>query len=225
MASRRAMAAEPEGPAVNHAALPEQVAGQTVAGGDVTPVRLHPVPLKYAARPVTPLRQGETFQQRLDAFGLDEVLEMLSSGQMLVQVAEAADVSTGALLQWYSKDPERRAAVMEARRMAAALWDENAEHVVHGAGNWFQLEQAKQLASHYRWRAAKIDVQGYGEKQSIEHNVKPLPMEEVDAKLLQLAGFWAQLPPTQPAMQLPREITDTDVIDAEDISELDDVLR
>lgn len=215
MASRRAQAAEPEGPDTN-----------VDASGDApTKVWLQPVPLKYAAQPVTPLRQGETFQQRLDAFGLDEVLTLLSGGHMLVQVAEAADVPPGALLQWYSKDPERRAAVMEARRMAASLWDESAEHVVHGAGTWFQLEQAKQLASHYRWRASKIDVQGYGEKQSIEHNVKPLPMEEVDAKLLQLAGFWAQMPPTQPAMQLPREIVDMEVVDVEDISQLDDVLR
>ena len=205
---------------------PGELAGQTIAGGNVTPVRLHPVPLKYEARPVTPLRQGETYQQRLDAFGLDEVLTMLSGGSMLVQVAEAADTPPGALLQWYSKDPDRRTAVLEARRMAAALWDESAEHVVHGASTWFQLEQAKQLASHYRWRASKIDVQGYGDKQSIEMNVKPLPMEEVDAKLQQLAGFWAQLPATQPAMQLPREIVDMeDVVDVEDISELDDVLR
>jgi len=223
MASRRALAAEPEGPGEDHTAVP-RAEGAQLTGGDVTPVRLNPIPLAVEVRPVTPLRQGETYHQRLDAFGVDEVGELITGGNYLSQVAEAADVTPGSLLQWIAKDPERNRTIAEARRMSAQLFDEQGVHVVRNASSWFQLEQAKQLAQHFRWRASKIDVQGYGEKQSIDMHVKPLPMEEVDAKLKELAGFWAQVAPTQPALQLPRHAME-DVTDVDDISGLDEVLR
>lgn len=212
MVSRRAMAAEPLGPEEDKVELPDGVDPSDFR-------RIHPVPLRFEAPPVTPLRPSETYHQRLDVFGLDEVVALVGSGRMLVEVAAAADVVPSALLLWIAKDEQRKLAVAEVRRLTASMWDEQATDVIDQASSWFGLEKAKQLASHYRWRAAKIDVQGYGEKQMLEVK-QPLKPEEVDAKLMELATFWNSIAPTQRALPLPEGVTDV-----EDISELPEVLR
>lgn len=107
-------------------------------------------------------------QEKLDSVGLDAVCAKIFEGLSLTAIAQEAAVSIGTLLTWISKDPERSARVREARAECAKLWDEKAEHGLEGAEDALQLAKAKELAHHYRWRAAKTAPRDYGDKQAVE---------------------------------------------------------
>jgi len=77
-------------------------------------------------------------------------------------------VSIGTLISWINGDSERSARVREVRIATARIWDEKAESGIENAGDPFELAKAKELAHHYRWRAAKIAPRDYGERVTQE---------------------------------------------------------
>lgn len=56
----------------------------------------------------------------------------------------------------------------------ASYWEEKAESCIADAADEFELKKARELAHHYRWRAAKIAPREYGDK--LEVNNTGLPM-------------------------------------------------
>lgn len=111
-----------------------------------------------------PLSQAE----RIELVDFDGVTERLSTGVTLTQIAKDAGVSIGFLLQWIAADENRSARAREARAQAAKLWDEKALDVIEQASDPFELQRARELAQHYRWRASKTAPRDYGEKMTQE---------------------------------------------------------
>jgi hypothetical protein len=104
----------------------------------------------------------------LDLFGIDWVCNELMDLRMLTEIAGEADVALSTLSQWIASDADRSARVREARRLAADAWVEKAEQVVTEAKNGFELQRARELAHHYRWKASKISP-AYNDKVVQEH--------------------------------------------------------
>ena len=111
-----------------------------------------------------PLSQAE----RIELVDFDGVTERLSTGVTLTQIAKDAGVSIGFLLQWIAADENRSARAREARAQAAKLWDEKALDVIEQAADPFELQRARELAQHYRWRASKAAPKDYGDKMTQE---------------------------------------------------------
>lgn len=109
-------------------------------------------------------------QAKLDAYGIDAVCADIAEPKSLTAIAESQGVSVGSLLNWLEADPERSARAREARAATAKLWDERAEAEIRGAGDDLGLRKAKELAHHYRWRAAKIAPKDYGDRTQVDHS-------------------------------------------------------
>lgn len=109
-------------------------------------------------------------QRKLDRLGADAVCEMILNGKAYKDIAEAAGVAVGSVLAWLDAVPERSARAREARRIMAAYWDQLAEQELRDAPATAEgIAKARELAQHFRWRSAKVDPQGYGEKVDLNH--------------------------------------------------------
>lgn len=108
-------------------------------------------------------------KDKLDAYGVDALCSDVSDTKTLTAIALERGVSIGSLLAWIEADPERSARVREARARTARLWDERAEEEIRLAPDEMALKKAKELAHHYRWRAAKIAPRDYGDKLEVDN--------------------------------------------------------
>ena len=105
----------------------------------------------------------------------------------MTKISEEIGVSIGTLISWLDDDVERSARVKEARARSAKFWDEKAEAVIAEAPCKFELERARELAHHYRWRAKAIAPREYGDKVTQEHTGAgggPIAIASVDLKNL-----------------------------------------
>lgn len=113
----------------------------------------------------------------IDAFGLDEICDRISDGRSLTSIAEAIGVSKGYLLSWIAADGDRSARVVEARSVTAWHWDEEAQSVIEKAkADPIEMTRARELASHFRWRASKINPKVYSDRvqnQALDKNGNP----------------------------------------------------
>ena len=150
-------------------------AGKKPAPKKATPAK-KPVAAKKVAG-VAASAKGENLQtkkqptiaERIEAFGIEAVCEHLSNGTTMTALAEEIGVTVGKLSQWIASDEEHSARAREARIHAARIWDEKALSVVEQALDLFELQRAKELAHHYRWRASKTAPKEYGDKLTQEH--------------------------------------------------------
>ena len=175
-------------------------AGKKPAPKKATPAK-KPVAAKKAAGKAAPARakvqtkKQPTIAERIEAFGIEAVCERLANGVTMTAIAEEIGVTVGKLSQWIASDEEHSARAREARIHAARIWDEKALSVIEQALDPFELQRAKELAHHYRWRASKTAPKEYGEKTTTEHTgagggpiqariavefVKPAPRAEDD---------------------------------------------
>lgn len=106
----------------------------------------------------------------LDSVGVEFVCDELMNGKTFTTLAKQFNVSRSALLRWIDASEDRSARVRETRIKAAAVWDEMAEEEIRLAGDPFELTRARELAHHFRWRAAKIAPKDYGDKKDDEAN-------------------------------------------------------
>jgi hypothetical protein len=126
-----------------------------------------------------------TAAAKLDAIGIDDVCEMIASGMSMRRIAERAEVSVGSVANWLA-EPERSARARAARTNAAAHWDEEAERVIQDAeSDSVEVQRARELAQHYRWRAKAFAPGAYGDRVQVDAKVEltDLTDEALDAKL------------------------------------------
>lgn len=120
---------------------------------------------KKAAPPRDPLPA-----EILEATGIAKVCEMIMEGQMLREIARNLGIKGHAsLIQWIASDPERAKAVKDARALAAFTYDEQAIEAFDGVKDPVSLGIAREKASHYRWRAQKMNPQ-FGDKVDVNHS-------------------------------------------------------
>ena len=175
-------------------------AGKSPAPKKATPAKKPVAPKKAAgvaasARANVQTKKQPTIAERIEAFGIEAVCERLANGVTMTAIAEEIGVTVGKLSQWIASDEEHSARAREARIHAARIWDEKALSVIEQARDPFELQRAKELAHHYRWRASKTAPKDYGDKVTQEHTgadggpiqariavefVKPAPRAEDD---------------------------------------------
>ena len=96
---------------------------------------------------------------------------MLRGGLSQVKIAKSIGVDNERLHSWLAADPQRSARAREARADSARHWDDQAEKVLTEADETVpgSIAKARELASHYRWRAKCYLPREYGDKQEVDH--------------------------------------------------------
>jgi len=139
-------------------------------------------------------KKAPTPEQRLDAVGVDWVCDQICAGNSQTAIANTLQVGIATLSRWIAGDLERSARVREARIAAARTFDDMAEQALMDAKDPFSLAKARELASHYRWKASKFSPREFGEKIEIDQRttITDLTDEEINARLAQLAAEGAK---------------------------------
>jgi transposase-like protein len=120
-------------------------------------------------------------------FDIDLICDMISTGESLTSIAKQIGIHAANLIRWIENDSQRSARAKEARIRSARIWDEKAEAVIAAAPDKFELDRARELAHHYRWRAKAIAPRDYGDKVTQEHTGAgggPIAIAAVDLRNL-----------------------------------------
>jgi hypothetical protein len=119
----------------------------------------------------------------------DALVAMIEDGDASLQsIADQWGVSKLQLARWIDASPERAARCREARKAAADWCDRQAEKVLldlRPNATGAEIARARELASHYRWRARVRDPERYAERVTVKSERVPgIPMEQwTDAEL------------------------------------------
>ncbi len=103
-----------------------------------------------------------------EATGIEAICARLIDGASFDEIAREHGVTHSALSQWLGSEPNRSARALAARAQAAELWDRKGEEVIRQAADPFEMSRAKELAHHYRWRAAKVAAKTYVDHAKVE---------------------------------------------------------
>jgi len=107
-------------------------------------------------------------EARIDKLGVTELCDRILGGETMTSICKSIGVTKGSMIRWIALDAHRMAQVREARVGAAQAFDELAEDAIKTARGKEGIARARELAHHYRWRAAKINPREYGEKLEID---------------------------------------------------------
>lgn len=132
-----------------------------------------------------PPRKGDK-QKALDAIGIDEICERIEADESLAIIAASLDMSKFTLQIWINADTSRSARVREAMSNSSYACDDKALQAIKDLppdGSPAQIAKARELASHYRWRAKMRDPARYGDKQQVEHSGSLTLEQLVEASL------------------------------------------
>lgn len=121
--------------------------------------------------------------QALDAHGIEAFIDDIIDGKSYAQIAKSVGVSKAAIARWLAADPNRSARAREALIQSAQGEDDKAEEVL--LDKEIDPIRARELASHYRWRARVRNPREYGEKIDINQKttVVNLSNEELQREL------------------------------------------
>lgn len=112
----------------------------------------------------------------LNDAGEEEILALFADGNSVGQIARRYGVSRRSVFNWLDAGGEERKQRWEAaKKDAAEAYVEKAEEVLEDMGSTEtpqHMARAKELANHYRWKAAKLDRSTYGDdKASLNLNL------------------------------------------------------
>lgn len=98
---------------------------------------------------------------------IDTIIEMIIQGDSYRIVANYLEVPLSTLHDYTSKS-EHSARVREALLYSASTFDDKAEQVLKdAASNSVEVQRARELAQHYRWKASKRAPKQYGDKLDV----------------------------------------------------------
>lgn len=129
---------------------------------------------KAPAAKKAPAKRGEQ-KTKLDALGIDTVCERIEAGESVGAIADALGIPKRTMWDWIDADSARSARVRASREKSAEAEDDKAEAVLAGltaASTPAEVARARELASHYRWRASKRNPKTYGDKLDLNHSGK-----------------------------------------------------
>lgn len=98
---------------------------------------------------------------------IDDIVDRIITGDSYRKIAADLGVSLTTLHRFTSKQ-EHSARVKEALNYSASSFEEKAEDVlINAKGNLVEIQRARELAQHYRWKASKRNPFKYGDKLDI----------------------------------------------------------
>lgn len=103
---------------------------------------------------------------------IDDIIEMILEGMSYRKIAKKLGVALSTLHDYTSKS-EHSARAREALQYSADTFDEKAEQaLLEAKSSMTEVQRARELAQHYRWRSSKRDPKRYGDKLDIEQTVR-----------------------------------------------------
>lgn len=129
------------------------------------------------------LRPNATAQRRVANIGIDEICAQILNGTTLTDIAKSANTTFGKLQAYLDSNPTFSARARDARIKTAKFWDDQATARIDNAKDKFELDKARELAHHYRWRAAMISPREYGNKTIIAGDAEN-PLEVNISKMI-----------------------------------------
>lgn len=125
-------------------------------------------------------------QDLIELFGEAWVLDQILAERTLVDICNEMGTNPMSFFRWQNAEPGRLERVNDTRRQAAQLWEERAATVIAEAKSGFELQKARELAHHYRWRASRIAPRQYGDKVQQEiTGAGGAPLVDVGAGVLE----------------------------------------
>lgn len=101
---------------------------------------------------------------------IDEIIDLLIDGKTYRQIAESYNVSISTL-HYFLSLPEHHARAKTALSISADQYADKAEEtLINAKATKEELMRARELAQHYRWKAAKRDPSRYGDKLAVEQS-------------------------------------------------------
>ena len=144
-----------------------------------------------------------TAMAALNELGIDEFCARIIAGDSYTAIAQSIGVGIASVCDWLSADAERSARVCEADRLSARTAEDKAEAVL--LDKTMAVDRARELASHYRWRAKVRDRRQYGDQVQVDGNVNVMNLseEELGKRIAAISAQLAAaetvaLPPAQP---------------------------
>jgi hypothetical protein len=128
--------------------------------------------------------------EKLDELSIEGFCDEVINGKSYTKIADEQGVSKAALLRWLSQDADRAARARDARTLSSHTFDDMAEDVLRDAS--VDPARARELASHYRWRASKIAPREYGDKLQIDQTTHVMNLSD-DEVLRRSAAIEAKL--------------------------------
>lgn len=123
--------------------------------------------------------EGWTSTQRMEAFGIERIVELMASGYGYRAVSTAIGVNVALLHRWINSDWDRAKAVNDARQLSAYLADEMALdelRAIKDNASQAAVARQREIASHLRWRAKTRDPSGHGDHIDVKANVSVNPL-------------------------------------------------
>lgn len=121
----------------------------------------------------------------LNGIGIEAVLEQIYRGNNIVDVARMLDIGIGVLLNWLNNEGHMQK-VEEATVFSAEGHLSDAARLLREASTDFEFKKAKELASHGRFMATKLNRTKYGDTQ------KALPPSNQLQFVLHMGGMAPQ---------------------------------
>lgn len=143
---------------------------------------------------------------KLNAYGVEAICQDVLNGMTLTQIARNVEVSIATFIEWRDAVPERSARVRNARTVRAELWDELAIAEIRAATDKLSMDKAREIAHHYRWRAAKTNPKEYGDKIDATITFNSGLAERLAGAVARATGRTIDVEPEQDAIEGPSEV-------------------
>lgn len=101
----------------------------------------------------------------LDKLGVEFICDEIINGNTLTAISRSLNIARSSLFNWIRSDSARSARVYSTRVAAADVWDDLSEICLREATDVISISRARELASHYRWRAKAIAPRAYGDRK------------------------------------------------------------
>lgn len=111
-------------------------------------------------------------KRRIEEFGIENITRLVAEGETLRNIAKRIGASAQTLVEQLRATPERARAYEAALVAAAQMFDEMALEVLESATTNIEVQRAREIAAHYRWRAKAANPKRYSDKVQIDANVK-----------------------------------------------------
>ena len=110
----------------------------------------------------------------VNGIDINTVIELIIEGSTFRQIAERLNVKLSTLHDFTSK-PEHSTRVSQALEISAQTYEEKAEYIlINAEASAYEMQRARELAQHYRWKASKRSPKKYGDKMEVEQNQKQI---------------------------------------------------